>query len=167
MDAKEINNSLVNLAKEYTSTLEHIYGGSLVAVVLFGSVGRGNATQYSDIDLLIVAKKLPEGRFARLEWLKPADDVLEPKRRVLHKEGIRTDVCPILRTPEEAQRLTPLYLDFVEDAVILYERDSFFSAVMEKLRRSMERLGARRRSLGKVRYWELKPDYVPGEVFEL
>ena len=167
MQSKDINDTLLNLAGEYAATLERVAGESLVAIVLFGSVARREATPYSDIDLLIVAEKLPQGRFARQEWLQAAENLLEPKRRSLYKEGMLTDFCPIIKTPEEARQITPFYLDFVEDAVILYERDGFFSAVLEKLRQSLSRLGARRMRLGKIRYWELKPDYVPGEIFEL
>jgi hypothetical protein len=47
------------------------------------------------------------------------------------------------------------------------DREGFFSAVLERLRASFQRLGARRVKRGKIRYWELKPDYTPGEVFEL
>jgi hypothetical protein len=55
----------------------------------------------------------------------------------------------------------------VEDAEILFERDGFFSAIRERVRQSLKRLGSRRRVLGRTRYWELKPDYVPGEIFEI
>jgi len=90
---------------------------------------------------------------------------LEPKLQALRRQGIVTDVCPILKTPDEANRTSPLYLDLVEDAMILHERNRFFSAILERLRASLRRLGARRIRRGHVRYWELKPDYVPGEVF--
>ena len=63
--------------------------------------------------------------------------------------------------------LMPLYFDLVEDALILYEREGFFSAVLERLRASFQRLGARRIQRGRIRYWELKPDYIYGEVFEI
>ena len=63
--------------------------------------------------------------------------------------------------------MTPLYFDLLQDAIILYEQAGFFSAVLERLRQSFRRLGARRVRRGKLRYSELKPDYTPGEVFEL
>lgn len=151
----------------YARALREQLGESLEAVVLFGSVARGEATERSDIDLLIVVSGLPRGRFARQEILEPVDVRLEPRLRALRRRGIITDVSPVIKTPAEAQTLTPLYLDFVEDAEILYERDGFFSNVLARLRRSLERLGARRLRRGRIRYWDLKPDSVPGEVFEL
>jgi len=38
---------------------------------------------------------------------------------------------------------------------------------MRRLRQTLERLGARRRTLGHLRYWDLKPDFKPGDVVEL
>ena len=55
----------------------------------------------------------------------------------------------------------------VEDARILFDRDGFFAAVLERLRARLEALGARRVWRGNAWFWDLKPDYVPGEVFEL
>lgn len=74
---------------------------------------------------------------------------------------------PVLKTPAEAARIRPLYLDMVEDAVILYDRNGFFGNILGDLRESLTRLGSCRRKRGVVRYWELKPDYKPGEVFTL
>lgn len=162
-----LNESLSELAVIYTEALKESLGESLVAVVLFGSVARREATAVSDIDLLLIASDLPDGRLARQQRLEAVDERLEPRLQRLRQQGILTDFCPILKTPAEARRMTPLYLDFVEDAVILYERGTFFSTILATLRRSLERLGARRLKRGQIRYWDLKPDYRPGEVFEL
>ena len=79
---------------------------------------------------------------------------------------MRLDSPPILRTPEEASRITPLYLDLVEDSIILYDKDDFMRRVLDRLRRLRE-LGARRVWRGKSWYWILKPDLRFGEVFEI
>lgn len=164
---EELNETLKGLAIAYARALKELPGESLVAVVLFGSVARNEATPLSDIDLLVIASDLPDGRLARQQRLEAVDDLLESRLQALRQQGILTDFCPILKTPEEARRITPLYFDLVEDAIILYERDAFFSNILKTLRQSLERLGARRVKRGQIRYWELKPDYVPGEVFEL
>jgi len=155
------------LAEEYTEALKDLLGGALVSVVLFGSVARGEATPLSDIDLLVVAEDLPRGRFARLDRLRPAEDRLQSRLEDLWKEGILTDFQIVIRTRAEAAVVQPLYLDMVEDAVILYDRDGFFAAILTCLRESLGRLGARRLRRGRMRYWDLKPDYSPGEVFSI
>jgi predicted nucleotidyltransferase len=158
---------LRRLADRYAGAIEDLLGRSLVSVVLFGSVARGEAHTHSDIDLLIISEGLPPGRLARQTLVEPADAALDADLRALRRSGALTDFSPLLKTPEEVLRLPPLLLDLVEDAVILYDRDGFFAGVLARLRDSLARLGARRVHRGRLRYWVLKPDYSPGEVFEL
>ena len=166
-DVEWLSKTLLQLAETYVEELKTNLMDDLVSVVLFGSVARGEATPYSDIDLFIVVKDLPRGRVARLERLRGAERRIEQRLKDLHGMGIYSDVCPILKTPEEASRIRPLYLDFVEDALFLYDRDGFFGDVLGRLKGRLRELGSVRRRMGKVRYWELKPDLRPGEVFEL
>ncbi len=154
-------------ARQYTSLLEAHLRGRLVSVVLFGSVARGEARPDSDLDLLIVGEDFPAGRFARLRLLEPADAAFEPELERLRAQGIHTRLARVIKTRAEAERIVPLYLDMVEDARLLYDRDAFFAGVLARLRRRLAELGAERRTLGRVRYWVLKPDLAPGEVVEL
>lgn len=62
---------------------------------------------------------------------------------------------------------SPLFLDLIEDAVILFDRDGFFAGILERFRKRLQELGARRIWKGDWWYWELKPDYKPGEIFEI
>lgn len=162
-----LNRILRDLAEEYAQGLRTDLGDDLISVVLFGSVARGEATAYSDVDLLVVASGLPRGRRARLERIRTADQRIEERLKDLRGRGIFSDVCPILKTPEEAAQIRPLYLDFVEDAVFLVDRDGFFASILDSLKSRLKALGSVRRQMGKIRYWELKPDYRPGEIFEL
>jgi predicted nucleotidyltransferase len=130
-------------------------------------VARGEASPRSDIDLLIVCETLPEGRFPRLSLLQEADRRFEEELRRLRSDGIDTRLACLIKTRAEAERVVPLYLDLVEDARMLFDRGDFFAAVLARLADSLKRLGAERRVRGRVRYWVLKRDFVPGEVFEL
>lgn len=165
MDA--LSKTLRDLAEEYVEGLRADLGDALKSVVLFGSVARGEATPYSDIDLFIVVDDLPRGRMARLAYVQAADQRIETRLNELRVEGIYSEVCPILKTPEEAARFRPLYLDFIEDAIILADRDGFFAGVLRRVKKRLKELGSVRRQMGKIRYWELKPDYRPGEIFDL
>lgn len=156
-----------DLAKTYSEALRESIGDSLVSVVLFGSVARGEATEHSDIDLLVVAEGLPVSRLVRQEVLRDADARVDADLRRLMRAGDLVEIRPILKTPEEAQQTTALYLDMVEDALLLFDRDGFFAGVLAGLRQSLERLGARRIRRGALRYWDLKPDYRPGDVFHI
>jgi predicted nucleotidyltransferase len=165
--AVEYPELLRRLAARYAQALEDLLGPSLVSVVLFGSAARGDAHPHSDIDLLVVAEGLPASRLAQHEIVAPADALLEPHLADLRQRGMLVDVSPILKTPQQVLRMPPLLLDMVEDAVILYDRGGFFAGVLARLRASLARLGARQVTRGAMRYWELKPDYLPGEIFEL
>lgn len=81
--------------------------------------------------------------------------------------GVHTELSPILKTPEEVRAGSPLFLDMVEDARILYDRDGFFAQWLARLRERLAQLGAKRLWQGNTWYWDLKPDFRPGEVFEL
>ena len=142
-------------------------GDRLVSVVLYGSVARGEAGRDSDVDLLVVAEGLPRSRFRRQDLFMEVEEELEPLLERLAGEGYHVDFSPILKTPEEARRVTPLYLDMVEDAVVLYDRGGFFEGVLQRLRRRLAELGAERVRLGRLWYWRLKREYKFGEVIEI
>ncbi|MGQ4876153.1 MAG: hypothetical protein ACP6IY_18965 [Promethearchaeia archaeon] len=80
-----------------------------------------------------------------------------------HEKGFHIDFSTILRTKKEAENLIPLYLDMVDDAVILYDKKNFFNNVLNRLREQLKKLGAKRIYIGKKWYWDLKPDYKFGE----
>jgi predicted nucleotidyltransferase len=164
---EELNKKLLTLAKEYARLAQEILGENLVSVVLFGSVARGEAHEKSDIDLFVVAERLPRGAFKRRELLEPIKAQLDPELEKLWRQGIYTDFVEIICTKEEAQRFRPFYLDMTEEAIILYDRDGFFAGILECLRKKLRELGAQRKRMGKVWYWDLKPDYKPGEVIDL
>lgn len=163
----DLSTRLWKLAERYAQVAQEVLGENLTSVVLFGSVARGEAHERSDIDLFVVARELPKGAFRRRELLEPIRARLEPELRELWKRGIYTDFVEVIRSEEEAQRFHTLYLDMTEEAVILYDRDGFFAGILERVRRKLRELGAQRKKLGKVWYWDLKPDYKPGEVIDL
>lgn len=157
---KELQDNLLFETKSF-------YGARLVSVVVFGSVARETYRPDSDIDVLIIAETLPRGRMKRVEEFSAIEERLDPFLDSLKKEGIQTCISAIFKTPEEAEHGSPLFLDMVEDALILFDREQFFSRVLGKLRKRLKELGARRIWKGNVWHWVLKPDYKPGEVFEL
>lgn len=142
--------------------LKEKLGDKLVSFVVYGSVARGEMREDSDIDILIVADGLPKGRLKRQELFEEVERELELDE--LWKEGFYITLSPVIKTPEEAQRLSPLYLDMVEDAIILYDRGSFFKGVLDRLRRKLMEYGAKRVRMGKKWYWILKDKYEFGEV---
>jgi len=158
---------LYQLALEYSKVLTRVLDDALISVVLYGSVARGSATGTSDIDLVIIVKDLPAGQMKRKEILADADQEIEPVLEELRRESIDASFSRIVKTPDEASSITPLYLDLVDDAILLFDRDGFFSSILSRLRQRLRSLGARRVSSGSILYWDLKPDFKAGERFSL
>lgn len=162
-----LSQRLRHVAREYANGLQDVLAENLVSVVLFGSVARGEATTSSDIDLLIVMEDLPHGRFRRLATLEPIEARLTNELERLEEEGICPRLACLVKTRKEAERVIPLYLDIVEDGVIFYDKGGFFHQVLANVKEKLQSLGSKRLQMGRVRYWDLKPDLSRGQRFDI
>ena len=156
-----------SLLKRITRVLRQHYGDRLVSVVVYGSVGRGTPGSDSDIDLLVIAEPLPRGRMARVREFDSVERALEQRIRSLEKLGIFTPLSPVFKPPAEVEGGSPLFLDMIDDGRILYDPSGFWKRYMADFQARLRRLGARRIYKGERWYWELKPDYKTGEIFEI
>ncbi|MBD3414974.1 MAG: nucleotidyltransferase domain-containing protein [Candidatus Aminicenantes bacterium] len=157
---KELQDKLLKETKSF-------YGNDLVSFVVFGSVARETFRFNSDIDILIIAENLPNGRMKRVKQFSAVEEKIEPFLESLEKQGIHTYISPVFKTPDEVKKGSPLFLDMVEDALILYDKDDFFTQWLKEFKARLKKLGAKRVWRGNMWYWVLKPDYKPGEVIEL
>lgn len=155
------------LVGDLTGQAHSHYRDRLVSLVVFGSMGRGTPRPDSDLDVLIVADPLPDGRMARVQEFAPIEAALEPTLAAGRRAGFATVCSPVFKTPDEVMATSLLMLDLVDDARILYDRDRFFARAMTRLRERLTQLGARRIWRGNAWLWDLKPDYRPGDIFEL
>jgi hypothetical protein len=158
---------LFALAKQYSQIAQEIIADNLVSVVLFGSVARGEARANSDIDLLLVCHQLPHGAFSRQAILEPVRQQLQIELDHLWQQGCMIDFSEHLKTKEEAAQPQLLYLDMTEEAILLFDQNAFFAGLLDKLRTHLQQTGAQRQKLGQIRYWDLKPDFKPGEAVTL
>lgn len=163
----ELDDRLLNLAREYSQTAKAVLGSELVSIVLFGSVARQQCRPTSDIDLIVVLRDAPMGAGARRAILEPVRSGVQPLIDRIWLEGLFTDFTEIILTVNEAKKTHRLFLEVIEDGVILYDAGGFFAGVLERLREALLRMGAKRRTIGNLRYWDLKPDFKPGDVVEI
>lgn len=153
------------------STLQHCreyYGERLVSFVLFGSVAKDTFTWESDIDILLVADGLPDGRYKRvMEFQKNVESNLEARLRELFRNGIYAELSPVFKTPAEVHNGSPLFVEMTDSARIIFDRDKFFESYLDDLSRRLRELGARKVPFKGGYYWVLKPGMKPGESLEL
>ena len=165
--SRMLKDSVEMLLSEVRDAVQGYYGERLVSLAVFGSVSRGTQRPDSDVDLLVVCNPLPSGRMRRIAEFEEGEKKLAPVLSKLNQQGISTFLSPVLKTPAEVDRGGVFYIDLVEDARLLYDRGDFLKGFLERLRRRLEQLGARRIRRGNAWYWDLKSDFKPGEIFEL
>lgn len=161
--------------KEYYKLVEKLkeiaidfYGDRLISIVIFGSVAKDTFRPDSDIDVLIVAKDLPNGRIKRVsEFVENIENKLSEDIRMMAKNNIYPYISPIFKTIEEVKLGSPLFLDMTEDVNILYDRDNFFQNYISDLKTRLSKLGSKKIAFKGGYYWLLKPDYKPGDIIEL
>jgi hypothetical protein len=123
---KDIENKIVEGIKKH-------FGDKLVSIVLFGSQARGTANEYSDIDLLVIAKKIPS------DWRKQ-DEVI---REVRWSEGLSDlPISIILKSPYSVESILntiqPLLFGILKSYKILYDLEDFFEKQARIYRKNMQ-----------------------------
>jgi predicted nucleotidyltransferase len=113
----------------FLRVLHSRYGEDLVSVVLFGSWARGEARAESDIDLLVISKHIPGSRLDRHQ------DMFAAVKAVTRDFAVKSSIIPL--TPEEASTTKPFYLGMVTAHVLLYDRDEFFTAILQRLKKGL------------------------------
>lgn len=158
-----------DLLFEFKKILLKKIGDDLISVVLYGSVARGCAKKKSDIDLLIIMEYEKD----YFEMLKPLMDAYKKlKEKDVYgkflKKGVKPYFSFLVFSRKEASKNRWIYLDMVEDSIILYDKDNFFKNKIKEFKKRLKELGSRRIRLPDGRwYWEIKPSLKSGEIFEI
>lgn len=144
------------------------YGENLVSFVLFGSVARGTFTWESDIDLLLVVKGLPNGRYRRvMDFQENVENRMDQTFRNFFHRGIYAGLSPVLKTPEEVEQGSPLFIEMIEGSQVLFDRDNFFAGYLDRLRERLGEMGAKKVPFKGGYYWVLKPGIKLGEDIQM
>jgi predicted nucleotidyltransferase len=97
--------------KELIDELKELYGDNLSCVILYGSKARGDATEDSDIDILVVLKNIQNFSSERKK-------VKEISWRLSYKYELLLTV--IIRSEQEyMQKDTPLLMNIEKEGVAL------------------------------------------------
>lgn len=115
------------LATNYDNLVQLLWEGlgkHLVAVALFGSCARGEAKEDSDVDLLVIADGLLEHPYHRTIWLN----------RCVAQAALKTTGFVAYTPAEFDADFSSLYLDWGQDAVILYDPTGFLYRRLTRIR---------------------------------
>lgn len=156
---KEIPAKYSALLIEFIALLKETFGDNIVSAVLYGSVARDRARNDSDIDVCLIFKTLPASRHKRTLLIFPVLKKLRSMEpyKALCNDGYLPEISPILYTTDEIRDTKPIFLDMVEDGIILLD-DGTFKGKMNEIKRRMEALGTRKVKLKNGGYyWILKP----------
>jgi hypothetical protein len=154
------------LADRVVTEYRAAFGDDLVAIALFGSVARGEARPDSDLDLYVVTCRSILGD-PRLRAIWGRFDA-SPEYQALVAAGYRPAPSPVLHTVEDLRRHSWILLDITHHGITLYDPASVLERELNAVRRRMAELGSRRVELADGSwYWDLKPDWRPGEVVDL
>jgi predicted nucleotidyltransferase len=122
----------------------HGLPSTLWGVVLFGSAARAEATETSDLDLLVVADDLPEAFSERLRLL-----------RGLAPVSLRGKISLIAKTRDEFEAGFPsYYLDLGLDGIVFYDRDRYMDGKLERIRELIDLAGLTRRRVDDGFFWQ-------------
>ncbi len=131
-------------------------GERLIALVLFGSRARDEATVASDWDLLLITEELPQKSFDRHLFVK---QLLPPFWR-----GV---VSILAKTPEEFDAsIQALYLDIAIDGVILFDKGSYMADRLALLNQQLATRGLYRTREGTELIWRWQSEPVGDWSFE-
>jgi hypothetical protein len=146
-----------DLSGNLLAAVRAVYGERLASLAIFGSVARRTPSPESDLDILVLADRLPDGRMARVKEFEPVEQALATLLWELEGRGVRTDLSPVFRTPAELAHGGPIFLDMVGQVIMLYDRDGVLSRYLSQLEETLRSTGARRIPYKGAWYWDLGP----------
>ncbi len=155
------------LAERVVAEHRAVLGDDLLAVACFGSVARAEASPESDLDLYVVTRDpVASSCDPRLVGMSRLRET--PEYQALAHEGYRPDPMPIFHSAAKLATHPWILLDIADHGLILYDPEGILARELEAVRGRLRDLGSRRidRPDGSW-YWDLKPDWRPGETIEL
>ena len=161
-----------SLVRRYAELMEESFGEELLGVAAFGSLARGTAKfPESDIDILIVIKGIEKLSFGeRIKLTMEVEEKLSMTEEYANFKdvfGWSPSIQEIILTPGELKVHPSILLDLTTDAIILRDDTGILRKELEKLKKRLKELGAKKVKTGDSWFWILKPDLKMGEEVEL
>lgn len=118
---------------EFLKECKKKFEKDLISIILFGSYARGTYKETSDIDLLVIIKKLPK------EWIERKEKFEEIEKKIEEKFGKNLEILPLTKEEllENLKDFSPLFITLPLGYEIIYDDGTFatnFKLFLEKLR---------------------------------
>ena len=144
---------------------------NLVSLVIYGSIARGEGSTLSDIDLLLILENRHPNYHRCLDQVLDVVDRLKSLKayeKIRKKVGQEPFFSFLILSRKEAEENRYVFLDMVNDAKILYDKNDFFAERLKQIRKRLKELGSQKVTLEDGSwYWDLKPDLKMGDSFSL
>lgn len=121
----------------------------IAGVVLFGSLARGEETERSDVDLLILWDGLKVNSSRRHVYVYEVVSKYFPS--TLRLTVLEMEYTSFIKV----KKLTPLILNIIYDGIVLYDKYGRLREFMKKVREELKVKGLKRRKTGRTYYWIL------------
>ncbi|MDD5472945.1 MAG: nucleotidyltransferase domain-containing protein [Candidatus Methanoperedens sp.] len=128
----------LELISELTDILKRKFDQRLLSIVLFGSIVKGSFTSTSDIDVLVICETLIKDWRARDKMtLELTEDIELKYATSIHIALVSKD-----EISHAIDSVSPLMLEIYEANEILYEKDNFFTQLLNSFGKNLKSLHA-------------------------
>ncbi|WP_068861152.1 nucleotidyltransferase domain-containing protein [Thermodesulfovibrio sp. N1] len=137
---------LTNKLSELIEKIKVLYKENLIAIVLFGSAARGDFSQSSDIDLLLILK----------------DSIESKRQRILdfyEKVGYEFEnhfLSPIILTQKELSEYFPFCVGILKDHKVLYDDENIVGELIKMIDKKKQNKEIIEKEFKGMTYWIIK-----------
>ncbi|MEA3487835.1 MAG: nucleotidyltransferase domain-containing protein [Euryarchaeota archaeon] len=140
------------------------YNDNLVSFVIYGSYARDEARLNSDIDLFIILTHKEDLKSTIERFYENIEKNIAAELTVLYtKYGIDMDLSPFILSTEEANYFHPIYLDMIDNAELIYDKNNFFKQILNSVSELKTKYGFRKEPVGNTFLWDIKNKNLLGE----
>ncbi len=126
------------LISELKNKLKQQFNQDLLSIVLFGSIVKGSFTSTSDIDVLVICETLTKDWRARDKMtLELTEDIELKYATSIHMALVSKD-----EISHAIESVSPLMLEIYEANEIIYEKDNFFTQLLNNFGKNLKSLHA-------------------------
>ena len=154
---KKVFERLVTLIKE-------AYKERLVSLAVYGSYAGRRARLNSDLDIFIILNERDSLHKEFDLFYEKVESALEEELMELYdKFGIDMEISPFIVDAKEAEYFNPLYLDMLEETIILYDKDDYLKGILQRVKDMKEKYNFRKEYIANRHIWDMSRKNMIGE----